>query len=192
VGAMEGDDYVATSNTLTFAPGVTSQTFPVPILDDTLDEGNEIVGLALSHPSNANLGAPASATLTIVDNDPAPSVQFSSSAYTASEIGGMASITVTLSTESGQSVSVDYATSDGTATADDDYLAAIDTLTFAPGVVTKVFTVTIINDSIADKDETVNLTLSNPDDATLGTPDSATLTIVDDEKAVYLPLILRD
>jgi hypothetical protein len=190
--ATSGSDFTAGSDTLTFDPGDTSKTFTVPIINDALDEGNETVSLALSGPSNATLGTPHSATLSILDDDPPPSVQFSSSTYSVNEIAGAASITVTLSVVSGQSVSVDYATSDGTATAGDDYVAVLDTVTLPPGVVTKAFTVTIINDSIADKDETVNLTLINPDDATLGTPDTATLTIVDDEKALYLPLILRD
>jgi thermitase len=67
--ATAGSDYTATSGTLTFNPGETSKTFSIPIVNDTADEPNETVVLVLSGPSNAALGTPGSATLTIVDND---------------------------------------------------------------------------------------------------------------------------
>jgi PKD repeat protein/N-acetylneuraminic acid mutarotase len=62
-------DYTSTGGTLAFAPGDTSRTFAVPIINDTLDETNETVTLTLSNPTNADLGAPSTATLTIVDDD---------------------------------------------------------------------------------------------------------------------------
>ncbi len=67
--AAAGADYTATSGTLTFAPGETSKTFAVPILDDTSDEVVETLTITLSAPKGATLATPASATLTIVDDD---------------------------------------------------------------------------------------------------------------------------
>ena len=179
--ASAGSDYQTATGTLTFAPGQISQSFGVTILDDPLDESDETVFLGLSSPDNATLGGPSGATLTILDNDAPPAVRFSNSSYNVNENQGTAAITVTLSTASGQSVSVDYATSDGSATAGADYVVVSDTLTFAPGETSKSFTVTIINDPLDEDNETVNLTLSNPVNATPGAPDAATLTIVDDE-----------
>lgn len=69
--ATAGSDYTATSGTLTFNPGQTSRTFTVPIIDDSLNEVDETVNLTLSNPSNATLGSPATATLTIIDSYPA-------------------------------------------------------------------------------------------------------------------------
>ncbi len=64
-------DYGNTSGTLTFGPGVTSQTFDVPILDDTISEGTESVNLSLSGPTGgATLGSQNTAVLLILDNEP--------------------------------------------------------------------------------------------------------------------------
>ncbi len=68
-------DRTPVSGTLTFNPGETSQTFTVPITDDAVDESNETVTSDLSNPGHATLGTPASATLTITDNDPPPSAE---------------------------------------------------------------------------------------------------------------------
>ena len=69
--ATAGSDYQATSGTLTFAPGTTTQTLTVLILGDTLDEPNETFTVTLSNPTNATL-ATAQATGTIVDDDVPP------------------------------------------------------------------------------------------------------------------------
>jgi hypothetical protein len=132
--ATPGSDYTTASGPLTFAAGQTSRTFTVPITPDTDDEDNESVGLTLSAPSpGATLGSPSSATLTIADNDTSGSVQFSLSAYTVDETGGVATITATRSGGSAGPVTVDYQTADGSATAGSDYTTASGTLTFAPG-----------------------------------------------------------
>lgn len=68
--ALAGADYVATSGVLQFAAGETSRDFAVPIVDDTVHEADESLTLTLTNPSGgATLAWPASAVLTIVDND---------------------------------------------------------------------------------------------------------------------------
>ncbi len=68
--ALNGEDYTHTAGTLTFASGVTSQTFEISILDDLQSEGHESVTLQLLTPTNgAILGPQANATLTILDNE---------------------------------------------------------------------------------------------------------------------------
>ena len=83
-------------------------------------------------------------------------------------------LTVTLSAASGQTINVDYTTSDGTATAGNDYSATIDTLTFAPGQTNRTFTIPISDDTVPDPNEIFFVTLSNPVNAILGTPSVAT------------------
>jgi len=179
--AVAGSDYIATSGTLTFAPGVTSQTFSVPIVNDAIFEANESLSLTLSNPVSATLGSPNPATLTIVDNDAPPSVQFSAATYSVNEGAGLATITATLTGATALTATVSYATSDGTALAGSDYTAISGTLTFAPGVTSRTFSVPIINDAIFEANESLSLTLSNPVSSTLGSPNPATLTIVDND-----------
>ena len=193
--ASAGSDYGAASDTLTFNPGQTSRYFTVAITDDTMDEPSETVNLALSNPINATLNPPADhATLRIDDNDEPPSVQFETAGFLVDENGGLATITTLLSAPSGFEVSVDYATSDGTAKAGSDYLTATGTLAFAPGQITQTFSVTITNDLVDEADETLELALNHPVNATPGTPFTATLTILDDDTSskVYLPIIVRN
>src|SRR5688572_2528233 len=116
----------------------------------------------------------------------AASLQFSSATYAVAENANLATIVVTI-TRSGNSknpASVDYATSDGTADAGSDYTASSGTLSFGPGEASASFSVPILEDTLAEGDETVILSLFNPRrGATLGSVDTATLTIVDDDAA---------
>jgi predicted outer membrane repeat protein len=112
------------------------------------------------------------------------SLQFSSADYSVAEnvAGGTATITVTRLDGLDTEVSVDYATSDGTAVAGQDYQPASGTLVFAAGVSSETFDVQIIDNSISEPDETVNLTLSNPNGGgSLGIPTMAILTIEDND-----------
>jgi hypothetical protein len=183
--ANAGSDYTATSGTLTFADGETSKTFTVPIIDDTLVEPDETVNLTLTSPTGgATLGNQTSATLTIHSDDVAPAVlQFSAASYTVNENQGTATITVTRTGDTSAAASVNFATSNGTATAGADYTATSGTLTFAAGDTSKTFTVPIIDDTLIEPDETINLTLTSPAGATLGTQSTATLTIHSDDVA---------
>jgi len=67
--ASEGKDGITTSGMLKFAPGETSKTFSVPILQDEYEEGDEDLKLRLLDPANATLGEIDRATLTIEDDD---------------------------------------------------------------------------------------------------------------------------
>ncbi|MEW5851037.1 MAG: Calx-beta domain-containing protein [Myxococcota bacterium] len=178
--ATAGSDYTASSGTLAFADGETSKTFSVPIWMDSNSEGDETIFLTLSNPSGgAALGTPDTAVLTVVDVATAGSLQLSAATYSIGENGGSATITVTRTNGSGGTVTVDYATSDGTATAGADYTASSGTLSFADGETTRTFTVPVRDDFLAEPNETINLALSTPTGgATLGAPSSAVLTVV--------------
>jgi len=176
--ATAGEDYAPVAGTLIFIPGERSKTLLIPVADDIAAESDETILLALSHPVNAELGSQNMATLTIVDND---SLKFSLAAYSVKESAGEAVITVKLNAASDLLVSVDYAASDGTALAGQDYAVTSGTLTFAPGETAKTFSVPIVADQMAEASETIKLALANPVNAGLSTPATATLTILDND-----------
>ena len=85
-----------------------------------------------------------------------------------------------MSAVSGQNVSVDFATADGTATAPADYTATNGTLTFTPGQTTKTVTVPVKGDLLDEANETYFVNLTNPSNATIS--DAQGLgTITDDD-----------
>jgi N-acetylneuraminic acid mutarotase len=87
---------------------------------------------------------------------------------------------VSLSTAIAQTVTVQVATQDGTATAGSDYAATSSTLTFNPGVTSQFFLVPITGDTLDEPDETFFLTLSNPVNATLATTQAMGVILHDD------------
>ncbi|HEY9051943.1 MAG TPA: Calx-beta domain-containing protein [Gammaproteobacteria bacterium] len=180
--ATAGSDYTSVSGTLSFGDGVVSQTFTVPVINDTEFETNETINLLLSNPAGAILGSQSSAVITIIDNDPVGNFQFSSSSYSIAENAGTATVTVSRINGSAGTATVDYSTSDGSATAASDYGAASGTLSFAAGVLSQTFTVNILDDTTYEGNETLNLNLSNPTGgAALGSPNSAVLTITEND-----------
>ncbi len=110
-------------------------------------------------------------------------VTFSSPAYSVNEADGRATITVYRSGENSAPATVDYATSDGTASQRNKYITSTGTLSFAPGEIMKTFSIPIINEAYPEGNQTINLTLSNPTGATLGAASTAVLTIIDDDTA---------
>jgi hypothetical protein len=93
--------------------------------------------------------------------------------------------TVTLSAASAQTVTVNYTTAEGTATAGLDYQTATSAVSFAPGELSKPITITIIGDTLDEANETFLVVLSNPTNATIA--DGTGLgTIVDDEPRISI------
>ena len=181
--ATAGADYTTRTGTLNFAPGVTTQTFTIPILDDTVSEAEETVNLTLSNPTGgATLGAPSTAVLTLTDDDAPPSLSVNDVTVTEGD-GGLvnAVFTVTLSAASGLPVMVQFATADGTAMAPADYQGATGTLTFAPGQTSRTVTVLVNGDALDEADETFFVNLSNPANATIADGQGVG-TITDDDQ----------
>ena len=98
-----------------------------------------------------------------------------------SEGSSSATITVQRTGATAPVVSVPYSTSNGTALAGLDYTGTTGVLTFASGQTSKTFTVPILNDTLAEGGQTVNLALGTPIGALLATPNTATLTITDND-----------
>ena len=103
-----------------------------------------------------------------------------------------ATFTVSLSPSSSDTVTVNYATNNGSATAGSDYTAVSSTLTFNPGQTTKTVNVPIIDDTTFEVPETFSVTLSNASNANIADA-VGTGTIIDDDATewVYLPVALK-
>ena len=182
-----GTDYTLASGTLSFADGETSKTITVNITDDGTYESDETVEVTLSNATGgASLGTDTVATLTISDNDVAPVsgiLQFDPVSVTASEDAGTQDLTVTRTSGSDGIVTVDYAVTSGSAIGlGTDYTLLDGTLTFADGEMSKTIEVNIVDDTIVESSETIQVTLSDvTGGASLGTDKIATLTITDND-----------
>jgi parallel beta-helix repeat protein len=173
-GFGEGAQYLGTAQVMTDATG--DATFNVNLAAGTAagqfitaTATTSVVPTATSELSNA-IAAQAIGSLHL-----------NASAYGAFE-NGTVTITVVRTGGTFGAVSVDYATSNGTATAGADYTASGGTLIFSDGQTTADFTVPILTDTLSEGSETFQVTLSNPGGgATLGTPAAATVTITDDD-----------
>lgn len=181
--ATAGSDYTAKTGTLSWANGDSVQkTFSVTITNDTAPESTETLNLTLSGATGAALGSPTAATISIADNDPTGTLQFSSATYAVAESGPTITITVTRANGSAGPASVNYSTSDGTAIGDSDYTPRFGTLTWGSGNATsKTIAVGITNDTAVEGSETFTMTLSSASGATMGSPSVTTVTITDND-----------
>lgn len=167
---------------LSFSPGSTSSTLSLSIVNDTAQESDETLVIDLSAPVNAALGAITRYTHTIIDNDAPPSAQFALSVDTATEAETTRSVFVQLSAASDSAITLSYSATGGTATGGGaDYSLSAGSLTFSAGSTTSAISLFLKEDSFAEGDETVVITLSNPSGATLGTRTTYTLTIRDND-----------
>jgi hypothetical protein len=179
--ATAGADYTASSGTLTFAPGEVIRTISVPILNDTQYEADETFRLTLSPPTAAVI-VEGAAVGTIVNDDPAlPTIAISDASIAEGNSSTRTlSFVVSLSRASTQTVTVRYATADGTASSANDYVAASGTITFAPGQTTRTLTVRVRGERVYEDDETFLVSLSNPTNASLADPTGVGTILNDD------------
>jgi Ca2+-binding RTX toxin-like protein len=180
--AINGSDYTSLVGTVTFAANASTATVNVNPLDDTIFETStpETVILTLATGTGYTLGSATTGTVSITDNDIQPVINLSASqtvveGFTSPQT---VSYTVTLANASSQTITVNYATANGTALAGSDYTSTSGILTFNAGVTSQVINIPILNDSLNETNETFTLSLTSPTNATLGTS-TVTTTITD-------------
>jgi hypothetical protein len=148
-------------------------------------QGTDPAGLLYNVPtSSTNLASVSAPALTpgaanFLPTSGPGTLQFTTSALKVFENVSTITFTVTRTAGSVGAVSANWATSNGSAVAPGDYTAASGTVSFGAGDLTpQTFTVTVNNDTLAEADETFNLTLTNPTNgATLGTNSVVNVTI---------------
>lgn len=184
VSATDGTDFIGINEQISFAPNETFKTITIPILDDSVQEGIEIFDLSMSVVSGEASISRGISRVGIVD----PVVQFRGASFTANEASPTATIFVVLNGNPNTEVTVNYATLNGTATSGLDYTATNGSLTFAIGETEKSFDVPLLNDSITEGVEFLNISLTTPTgEATLGSPASARLNITEVKPTVQIP-----
>jgi large repetitive protein len=175
-------DYVAASGTVTLTSSGSTVRISIPITADVLDEPDETFLVNLSN----LVGAPgaigdAQAVGTITDDDAVPTIALDDAVLGEGETGTTAAtFPIGLSAPSGRTVTVQWATTDGTATQPTDYAPASGTVTFLPGDMSETISVTVNGDTALELDETFTVALSAPTNATVS-DGAGTATIVADE-----------
>ena len=178
--------------TIAFNATDTSKTIDIPLNNDNKDEGDETftVSIAGSLPSGYQFGNKTT-TVTIKDNDPAPSLAIAAPSAVSEGDSGTTNMvfTVNLDAASEREVTVDYAVdTTSTATSSSDFTPlSSGTLTFTAGETSKTITVAVTGDGVDEPNETVVLKLSDASNATIGTA-TATGTITDDDGASSLTI----
>ncbi len=192
--ATVGLDFAPLAQTITFPPGVISQTVPVIILGDTVYEGDETFELRLSNAQGAELVAEV-AVVTIVNDDPLPTLSVAPGMLGEGNSGTTPLyFTVSLSHASAFTISLAYTTNNDTAIAGLDYQTTSGVLSIPPGTQTAMIRVFVIGDEIEETDEQFWLFSYSPVGATIApgsTPVAGTILDDDGLSTLFLPLIIR-
>lgn len=182
--------FTPTTGTVTFSPGSSTAVVTIDPSADSTVEPDETVDLTLTAGSGYNVGSPASASGTIINDDTDVSVAVSPASvtedgatnlsYTFSRVGVTSnSLTVNFSVGGSAGFGSDYSQS-GAAS----FTPTTGTVTFSPGSSTAVVTIDPSADSTVEPDETVDLTVTAGAGYNVGSPSSASGTIVNDDTDV--------
>ncbi len=161
--AVAGSDYAATSGTLRFEPGESTQTIRVQVLRDDVAEPSENFTVGLSNPVGTTIVHGTG--LATIEAEAVPGLSIADAATVAE--GDEAVFPVTLNPASSQVVTVAYATRDGSALADSDYTATSGRLRFEPGETMQTIRVQTLRDETAEPSENFTVELSDPVATTL-------------------------
>lgn len=181
--AVAGTDFTGLSNApVIFAAGEVSKTVDVAIARRTGFQGNRQFGVALSSPTGSiTLGAIRTATVTIIEVDPAPpTVAFSAANFSVNEDAGPVAVALSRTGDVTAAFTVNFSTTNATALAGTDFMGQTNTaVSFAANETSKMVNVTVNRRSGFQGDRAFNVVLSNPSGAILGAPSSATVAIAE-------------
>jgi hypothetical protein len=166
-GATAPVDYLSNSGVVTFNPGETAKQILIQVVGDVLIEANETYSVNLSAPTNATIAGAGFGVGTITDND-TPTITIGTATVTEGNVGTVNAVfNVTLSAPSGNTITVDFGTANGSAVAPGDYIALSGVVTFNPGETAKQILIQVVGDVLIEANETYSVNLSNPTNATI-------------------------
>src|SRR5207249_9962369 len=166
--AREGIDYLPVTGTLTFPPETLDPQFIViPVVGNLSHQPNHKVLVHLMNAVQAVLNG-IDGVGDIVDDDPVPTISISDVTVGEANSGTVnAVLTVSLSNDTDDVVTVNYSTVDGSAVANNDYIPVSGTLTFQPGQMSQVITIAVNAASVGELTESFNVDLSGVTGATM-------------------------
>lgn len=171
------------SGTLKFAVGETTKTITLNVVGDRITEFDETINLTLSYPNQTSAIAPA--TVTIVNDDSQPGISINNASSTEGNANDTtASFAVRLSNPSSETITVNYITTDGSATAGLDYTTVTGSLIFNPGDTLKTISVPILGDFVDELNESFFVNISTNSNASISNA-QGTATIFDNDKAGF-------
>ena len=191
--ALAGQDYVAKSGILTFAPGVMQQNIRVAVTGDALVEGNETFTVVLSNPSEGASILDGRATGTIVNDDVAQASSLSIAATRADKPEGDSgstafTFTVTRTGDLSSAASARWAVA-GSAVDGTDFTGGVlptGTVSFAAGQSSKVITIGVAGDRTGEANEAFRVELSQPSAGTTIGTSSARGSILNDDASLSI------
>ena len=163
-GTASGTDYTASSNQITIPAGSTTGDVTITGDDDLIDEADETVIVDITRSPMSRRIQSSKQTITITDDDAAPTVSIAVAPASISENGGVSTVEATLSAVSGLDVTLDL-TYTGTARGT-DYTASSNQITIPAGNPTGDVTITGDDDLIDEADETVLVDITSVTNAT--------------------------
>ena len=189
--SASGDGFTQTGTTLTIGAGSTTSTGAVTLAatNDATDAPNRSVTVSATVGGTSGVADPSDATLTITDDDAAPTVALAVADSAITENGGTTTVSATLSHPSSAATTVTVQAVTGFYTVGQDaeiVIAAGSTTNAADTVTVRAVNDTI--DNVGDRSVTVTATAVNDQGA--GTVTGAHLTLTDDEGAPAATLVL--
>lgn len=177
-GSAGSADFTAPSS-VTLPAGARSVDAEVPLTNDFEDEVDETFSLVLGAPSNNATVADGEGVVTIVNDDLRVVDLFEASTLEGDGGTSIARFGIRLNAPTFRTVTVGFATSDGTATAPSDYLSRLGSATFAPGQTAAFVEVQVVGDDAPEPGEVFTLTVTGIDNARLG--DGVALGVIADD-----------
>jgi hypothetical protein len=174
-------DFTGGTGTLSFAPQDIEEIIEVTITPDALEESNETIELTLSNVSGTGAGLGASTHTITISANVLPRVTFQNATSMGPE-STSPTINAVLNVASPLTTSVQVAVMSGTATGGGvDYTLTTTTVTFAPNQMTQPVTLSVVDDTRDEPNETVTLELTNPSNLIVGAQGTTTHTIEDND-----------
>jgi hypothetical protein len=183
--ATNSADYSASTNTIVIPAGQISAGVLVAVVNDALDENDETIFAQLGTPVNGVLGSATTSGVTILDDDPAPSVNLVATSATIAENGGSTQVTAQLDAVSALPVTITVSLG-GTATSGTDYSASTVSLVIPAGQASATLSLTAIDDVWHEGDESITVNILSLTNGTLGSGSSTTVSIVDEPADPFL------